>query len=431
MSDTEINTSNDPYIIVSSDTHAGLQCEEYRPYLESSLHEEFDQFVAEKEQHRRLQEEVNGEYIEEWEGLNAEGLRGAYDPEVRDKELDADGIAGEIIFADGDAVTGMESPPFGAGLAAGQITDARLAFGGARAHNRWLEEFCATNPPRRAGVGLVPITHDVDEAVKEIEALAGKPGIKGVMIPTMWHGFPPYGSDHYDKVWAACAETGLVVHTHSGEADFPTYGDNVAMYVAEVPFWCHRALWQLLFSGKFDKFPGLKYCVVECGSWWAGDLLWKADVNFGASKKIKKMSSRMKGLISKLPSEYFGSEVFIGASTMSRHEIRERHRNGIDALMWGTDYPHPEGSWPHTVERLENDFRDVSIEDTRRLLGLNAIDCYDLDVAGLTDVANKVGPTPEQLHQDPDLRTPANAKRDARWWFDEYNIEWKGSERGF
>ena len=48
---------------------------------------------------------------------------------------------------------------------------------------------------------------------------------------------------------------------------------------------------------------------------------------------------------------------------MSRYEIRERHRNGIDALMWGTDYPHPEGSWPNTVHRLENDFQDVSIED--------------------------------------------------------------------
>ena len=45
----------------------------------------------------------------------------------------------------------------------------------------------------------------------------------------------------------ATLETGLVVHTHSGEADFASYGDNVAMYVAEVPFWCHRALWQLLF----------------------------------------------------------------------------------------------------------------------------------------------------------------------------------------
>lgn len=420
---SEIDTTS-PYIIVSSDTHAGLQCEEYRPYLESSLHAEFDTYVAERHEHRRIAEEVNAEFIEKWEGENAEGLRGAYDPEVRDKELDADGVAGEIIFADGDAVTGQESPPFGAGLAAGQITDPRLAFGGARAHNRWLEEFCATNPVRRAGVALIPVTHDVDEAVKEVESLAGRPGIKGVMIPTMWHGFPAYGTDHYDRFWAACAEAGLVVHTHSGEADFPSYGENIAMYVAEVPFWTHRALWQLLFSGKFDKFPGLKYAVVECGSWWVGDLLWKTDVNFGASNKIKKMSSRMKGLLSKLPSQYFGESVFIGASTMSRYEIRKRHVNGIDALMWGTDYPHPEGSWPHTVERLENDFRDVSVEDTRRLLGLNAVDCYGLDLAGLQAVADRVGPTPESLHQDPTLRTPPDAKRTARWWFDEYGIEW-------
>ncbi|MEE9416251.1 MAG: amidohydrolase, partial [Acidimicrobiales bacterium] len=108
------NISNDPYIIVSSDTHAGLQCEQYRPYLESSLHEAFDSYVVERHRHRRIAEEVNAEFIEQWEGDNAEGLRGAYDPVARDKELDADGIAGEVIFADGDAVTGQESPPFGA-----------------------------------------------------------------------------------------------------------------------------------------------------------------------------------------------------------------------------------------------------------------------------------------------------------------------------
>ncbi|GIT45869.1 MAG: hypothetical protein Ct9H300mP12_04540 [Acidimicrobiales bacterium] len=84
----------------------------------------------------------------------------------------------------------------------------------------------------------------------------------------------------------------------------------------------------------------------------------------------------MKGLISRLPSEYFGDNVFIGASTMSREEVRRRHVNGIDALMWGTDYPHPEGSWPNTRARLKNDFQDATIEDTRRLLGLNAVDCY-------------------------------------------------------
>ncbi|MCB0952093.1 MAG: hypothetical protein KDB13_05100, partial [Microthrixaceae bacterium] len=93
---------------------------------------------------------------------------------------------------------------------------------------------------------------------------------------------------------------------------------------------------------------------------------------------------------------------------------------------WGTDYPHPEGSWPHTRERLETDFRDVSIEDTRLLLGLNAVRCYDLDLPALETIAAGVGPTPEQLNQDPDLRTAPDAIREARWWFDDYGMEWKG-----
>ena len=75
------------------------------------------------------------------------------------------------------------------------------------------------------------------------------------------------------------------------------------------------------------------------------------------------------------------------------------------------------------MERLEKDFQDVSIEDTRRLLGLNAIDCYGLDEAGLRVVADRVGPTPEQLGQSPDLRTPADAVETARWWINEYGCE--------
>jgi len=104
-------------------------------------------------------------------------------------------------------------------------------------------------------------------------------------------------------------------------------------------------------------------------------------------------------------------------------EIRRRHTHGLTPLMWGTDYPHPEGSWPHTEERLQNDFQDVSIEDTRKLLGENAIKCYDLDVEGLRTIADRIGPTPTDLNQDPTLRTPDNAVKDAQWWIDEYNCE--------
>jgi predicted TIM-barrel fold metal-dependent hydrolase len=421
-----VDTSDQPYVVVSSDTHAGLQVEAYREYLDAKFLPQFDEWVVARHEHRRMVEEINGEYVEKWESENAEGLPGAYDPVVRDRCLDADGIAGEIIFADGDSVTGQESPPFGAGLAAGQITDPELAFAGAAAHNRWLVEFCATNPVRRAGVALVPLIFDPERAVKEVEALAGTPGIKGVMVPTMWHDKPSYGHPIYDPFWQVCAEAGLVVHTHSGEGDWPSYNDNWAQFVLEVPFWTHRILWQLLLSGKFDKFPDLKYAVVECGSYWLGDLLWKADTTFGANFKVKKLASRTKGLISRLPSEYFGDNVFIGASTMNPEEIRRRHTNGVDCLMWGTDYPHPEGSWPHTKERLSTDFQQVSVEDTRLILGLNAMKCYDLDVDGLNEIATRVGPTPTSLNQDLDLRTQDDAIRTARWWFDAHGMDWKG-----
>ena len=97
-----VDQSNDPYIIVSSDTHAGLYVEDYRAYLESSVHAEFDEWLQTHHEHRAMVEEMNGEYVEQWERENEWGLQGAYDPEIRDKALDADGIAGEVIFADGE-----------------------------------------------------------------------------------------------------------------------------------------------------------------------------------------------------------------------------------------------------------------------------------------------------------------------------------------
>jgi hypothetical protein len=130
--------TTDRYIIVSADGHAGLKCEEYREYLDPQFFPEFDDFLAERNAKRSDALHMNYDYIMGWETENEEGLRGAYDAEQRDKELDADGVTAEVIFPDSDAITGMESPPFGAGLSAGAIADPRLAFAGARAHNRFL-----------------------------------------------------------------------------------------------------------------------------------------------------------------------------------------------------------------------------------------------------------------------------------------------------
>jgi hypothetical protein len=138
------------------------------------------------------------------------------------------------------------------------------------------------------------------------------------------------------------------------------------------------------------------------------------------------MAALMKGILSKLPSEYFGENIFVGASTMSKEEIRRRHSIGCDCVMWGTDYPHPEGTWPNTVERLRQDFGDVPVEDTRKMLSDTAARCYGFDVETLRPIAEKIGPTPEDLGQDTSLVTTADDIRRGEWWKDEYQVRWNG-----
>jgi predicted TIM-barrel fold metal-dependent hydrolase len=414
---------SDRYVIVSADTHAGLPAEEYRPYLDAQHHAAFDGFLAERHARRDELLTMNYEYIMGWETDNAEGLRGAFDPEQRDKELDADGVAAEVIFPDADAITGMAGPPFGAGLSAGEITEPELAFAGARAHNRFLVELCSHHPERRGGVGLVPITHDVERAVREIEWLAQQPGIRGVMVPTMWRDHLPYNHPSYDPVWAACQAADLPVHTHSGEAPQEEYNDNIGIYLAEAAWWPARPMWHLLFSGVFERFPNLKFVVTESGAYWAADMLWKWDQYMGGGHTTKKLAALLEGKISRLPSDYFGTNLFIGASTMSKEELRRRYVIGCDVMMWGTDYPHPEGTWPHTVERLRGDFGALPVDDTAKLLGGTAAHCYGFDTDALRPIADRIGPTPEDLGQDPASRSDPEEVGRARWWKSEYDLD--------
>jgi predicted TIM-barrel fold metal-dependent hydrolase len=418
---------SDRYVVVSADGHAGLPCEDYRPYLETRFHPAFEVFLDERRARREEALRFNYDYIMGWERGNEEGLKGAYDPGVRDSALDADGVAADLLFADADAITGMSSPPFGAGLLAGAIEDPELAFAGARAHNRFLAEMCAHSSHRRGGIALVPITHDVGRAVEEIEWVAAQPGIRGIMIPTLWRSRAPYSDAVYDPVWAVCAEASLPVHTHSGDAPMEEYGEHTGAYLAEVVWWAARPAWHLLFGGAFERHPDLKFVVTEAAAYWAPDMMWKWDQYMGGGHTTKKMAALLKGKISKLPSDYFGTNIFIGASTMSKEEIRRRYVIGTDVVMWGTDYPHPEGTWPNTLEKLRADFADVPVDDTAEMLGLTAAAVYGFDLDALAPVAARVGPSPDLLGQDPNRRSDASARAEARWWKAEYGIGLPGA----
>ena len=199
-----------------------------------------------------------------------------------------------------------------------------------------------------------------------------------------------------------CEELSLPIHTHTGPAPREEIGEDLGIYTNETIFWTTRPIWFLLWSGVFERYPGLRFAATEGGCWWAADILWKADTNYMNEHATKKMGNFAPKL-RMLPSEYFDRNVFIGSSNTRRREIANRFEIGVGNIMWGNDFPHPEGTWPHTREWLRETFWDCPVPDTRRILGENAAAVYGFDVAKLAPLVERIGPSPEDLGQTADV----------------------------
>jgi predicted TIM-barrel fold metal-dependent hydrolase len=400
----------DKYIVVSSDCHAGLPPEKYRDYLDPKFHETFD--LALPIQLERTQQAEESFLIKDindaWRGENAGLLPGAWDYDTRIKILDNDGITAEVIFADG--VTERNAPPFGAGL--GLPTKdivPELQWAGAHAHNRWLAELCSNAPERHVGVALVPLLWDIERAVEEVKWCAEN-GLKGVMIPIMTHEFEGYHHTRYHPFWEACEALEIIVHFHSGGSNTHQYfGDNwpaesadefvggMGVYVTEAMFWTYRPITFMIWGGVFEKFPKLKTVVTEAGTAWVIPTMLRTldhnyfDVHF--SRKLGDFRSHL----SMSPQEYFRRNVGIGASCMPRPDIEVRHQIGLDQIMWGSDYPHPEGTWPQTDQQMFDTFHDLPEDETAAMLGGNAIRFYGLDGEKLKTIAERIGPDKQRF----------------------------------
>jgi predicted TIM-barrel fold metal-dependent hydrolase len=397
------------YLAISADTHAGLPAEQYREFVDPQHRDAFDEANRIAEQMRAASfvgSEAHDRWVEEWNTEIADhgGMRGSWDASIRDKELDADGVAGEVIFPDADAagVGGVSGTPFGAGLGSSGDSDPELVLAGARAHNRWLAQLCSVSPERRAGVALVPVLHDLDAAVAEIE-WAAEHGLRGgIMIPTRWMSQAAYNDPVYDVIWSACVAHDLPVHTHSGagptDYGMPSPG-MIGIYSAEAWWWAARPLWVLILGGVFERHPELRFVVAENGAWWVPDIMERLDGKWIGDHNTRKFGDGVfrEGLPLK-PSDYFNRNCWLAASTMHAVEVERRDAIGVGNLMWGNDFPHPEGTWPHTREWLRERFHDVPEHETRRILGLNAVDVYRFDPEVLAPLVERIGPTVDDLH---------------------------------
>ena len=394
----------DRYLVISSDGHAGLHAADYRPYVDAKYRDAFDAALPiQIEATKRMSDyflitEIN----EEWRRGRDYELSGAWDPTARDKVLDSDGIAAEVLFPDG--VTEMNAPPFGAGFSMSpEGANAELMWAGCDAHNRFITEFVQTAPERRIGLACIPVYWDVDLAVEKATE-ARKNGLAGVLLPPLWGDFEAYHFPKYDKFWAACQDLKMPVHFHSGPAPMDQFfgplppkdessipPGAVGSYLMEVHLWLTRPLNFMLWGGVFTRFPDLKVAITEGTSAWVPDFVDRLEFHYRETRESQKLGDFRKHL-NPSPVESFRKNVKIGASCMSRREAEMRHQIGVHNMMWGSDYPHPEGSWPVTQQQQLDALHGIPDDELEAMLGMNAVEFYDLDVEKLAPLAARIGP---------------------------------------
>ena len=172
----------------------------------------------------------------------------------------------------------------------------------------------------------------------------------------------------------------------------------MGIYVSEVMWWLYRPLTFMIWGGVFERFPRLKAMIVEGGTMFML-LPWLKLMDFQYHEgEISAKLGDFKSHLPMPPSAYFNRNVGIGASCVKRPDLDLREQIGLEKIMWGSDFPHPEGTWPHTQEYYRDTFAGLPERDGRRILGENAVDFYGLDREKLQAVADDIGPDTSIFH---------------------------------
>jgi predicted TIM-barrel fold metal-dependent hydrolase len=380
-------TPEDHYTIISADCHAGGNHQMYREYLDPAYLEDFDAWRGKyKNPYRDLQD---GRRLRNW------------DNERRISDLEREGIVAEVIFPN-------TVPPFFPSFVLfarpprPEEYEHRLA--GIRAHNRWLADWCAEYPERRAGIGQI-FLNDVDDAIDDVKWIK-EHGLRGgvliTAIPPDVDYVKPLYDPIYDRLWKVCEDLDVPVNAHGGTG-LPNYGKYPVanlLYITEVSFYSQRPFVQLLLSGVFERFPKLTFVMTEQGCAWIPPTLQRLDAVIDQIRKTGRTGELAYSDEHKLPrlaSEYFAQNCYVGVSQPGPADAAARYEIGLDHFLWGSDYPHDEGTAPYTREHLRQLFHDTDPVELQQLLAGNSARVYGFDLDALAPIAAEVGPTVAEL----------------------------------
>jgi len=322
-----------------------------------------------------------------------EMVRGSFDPHARLADMDIDGLDAEVLYP--GPLGGL-----GGGGTLAAIADTELRQACFRAYNDWLADFCAIAPDRLLGIGLVRI-EETDFAVAELERIAGL-GLKGAIVNAMpdLMGSPGLFSRSYDPFWAKAEEVGLPLSLHilhsrsttplaeaaakeaaltggaeglqsvlnhvgSGTGVFETYMTMMCLDMAE-------PVALLIFSGLLERFPGLKFAIAESGIGWIPFTLERMDGIFHTHRVW------MQSTITRPPSEYFREHFFATFQQDDDSGILGRYITGVDNLMWASDYPHTDTTFPFSHKVVDEILATIPPDEQEKIRTTNVRRLYGL-----------------------------------------------------
>ena len=291
---------------------------------------------------------------------------GGYIPEEHLRDMELDGVEVSIVYPS-------------QGLLLYSVPDSELLSALCRAYNNWLADFCQPFPKRIKGIAMLNLD-DVQEGVSELTRCA-KLGLAGAMITVSPPPGRSYNLPEYEPLWAAAQDLAmplsLHVATNRSTAGDPTL-DIEALdpaFMTNVDHWVRMSLASIIFAGVFERYPKLQIGSIEQELSWASHFLDRLDYTYTQRARGKGWNKFKTDM---LPSDYFRQNVFLSFQEDALG-IRDRHLIGVDNLMWGSDYPHPESTFPRSRQVLEEVLAECTEEEKAKIAGGNAARVYRFD----------------------------------------------------
>jgi len=300
-------------------------------------------------------------------------IPGCYDPEARIADMDVDGVQAALCFP--------SFPGFGGGTFF-RAKDKELAELCVKAWNDYyIDEWCATAPDRFIPLAILPFW-DIEAAVAEAERVAEK-GARTISFPDspVPLGLPSFHSDHWDPLWQVCSDAQMPISLHFGAGGYvPGFsfsgaqavpgkiGVPDAPFIVAITLFATNSMWttvDLLFSGKLQKFPNLKFSLSEGGVGWVPYIIERADFVWERHRYYQPIDFDAR------PSELFHDH-FWGCFIDDEHGLANRHTIGVDRIMVEIDYPHSDSNWPNSRKRLSETLLNVPDDECKLMVEDNA-----------------------------------------------------------